>query len=266
MQEAGIGLDVPHELGDEERVTPRLAGDGTGVAAGRLVLAAQQGQRQALGVRGLQRPQGQHPAVDAGASPFVDLEECSQERACRRIVAAVTAQKEEPSARRVDGGAPRAGPRCRSRPIADHRSPGPADAGLPRRARSSRRARKARRRSSCGSGTRAASRGAVATASASPSVGKDPDQGSDVAGQERLRLQKRQALQVSTQSIDDAVECLVGHRLLLVAPARQDNGLVAADQIVEEAPDQGGLADTRRAMDVEGHGPPPAHIREGDLQ
>ena len=61
-----------------------------------LVLAAQQGQGQALGVRGLQRPQGQHPAVDAGACPFVDLEQCSQERACRRIVAAVTAQKEEP--------------------------------------------------------------------------------------------------------------------------------------------------------------------------
>ena len=32
-------------------------------------------------------------------------------------------------------------------------------------------------------------------------------------------------------------------------------------QIVEEAPDQGGLADTRRAVDVAGHRPPPAHVR-----
>ena len=99
-----------------------------------------------------------------------------------------------------------------------------------------------------------------------PQRWKDPDQRSDVAGQERLRLQDRQALQVLTQCIDDAVERLVGHRLLLVAPARQDNGLVAADQIIEEAPNQGGLADTRGAMDVEGNGPPPAHIGEGDLQ
>ena len=85
-------------------------------------------------------------------------------------------------------------------------------------------------------------------------------------GHERLRLPERQALQVLTQSIDDAVECLVGHRLLLVAPARQDNGLVATDQLVQEVPDQGGLADTRRAMDVEGYGPAAGHVCECGLQ
>ena len=69
-----------------------------------------------------------------------------------------------------------------------------------------------------------------------------------------------------TQSIDDAVECLVGHRLLLVAPAREDNGLVATDQLVQEVPDQGGLADTRRAMDVEGYGLATGHVRECGLQ
>ena len=72
VQEAGIGLHVSHELGDEERVTARLAGNRRGVGAAGLVQAAQQGQGQALGVRGLQRPQSQHPAVDAGACRFVD--------------------------------------------------------------------------------------------------------------------------------------------------------------------------------------------------
>ncbi len=42
--------------------------------------------------------------------------------------------------------------------------------------------------------------------------------------------------------------------------------MVATDQIVEEAPDEGRLAYPRRAMDVEGHGPAPAHVGEGVLQ
>ena len=265
MQQAGIGLDVPHELGDEERITPRLARDGHGVGAGSLVLAAKEGQRQVLGVRGLQRPQGQHPTVDAGACPFVDLEECSQKRACRRIVATVTAQKEEPwrvgwteefrEEERAVGVAPlqivdRQDQRTAISQAGQELTQG-AEGAAPQLLRVGDLGGEPWRRRH-GPGP--------------PQRREDPDQGSDVAGQERLRLQERQALHVLTQSIDDAVECLVGHRLLLVAPARQHNGLVAADQIVEEAPDQGGLADTRRAMDVEGYGPPPAHVRECDLQ
>ncbi len=55
VQEAGIGLDVPHELGDEERITPRLAGDRRGVGAGSPVAAAEEGPCQPLGLPGLQR-------------------------------------------------------------------------------------------------------------------------------------------------------------------------------------------------------------------
>ncbi len=121
----------------------------------------------------------------------------------------------------MGGGVPGARPRYRRRPIAGHRSPAPAGGGRPDGpgARAGPRRRAAATR--LGSGTSAASRGAVATASASPQRGEDPDQRADVAGQDGLGFRERQALQVSTQGIDHAIERLVGHRLLLVAPTRQ---------------------------------------------
>ena len=104
------------------------------------------------------------------ASSFLRLEDCSQERACRRIVAAVTAQKEEPSAvgwteeLREQGRAVGVAP-LQVIDRQDQRTP-IAQAGQ--------ELTQARRRGAAAPAGRGqgASRGAVATASASPSVGK----------------------------------------------------------------------------------------------
>ena len=65
-----------------------------------------------------------------------------------------------------------------------------------------------------------------------------------------------QAAQVAAQGVDQAVEGLVGDRLLLVAAALQDDHVPAPGQVVEEVLDQGALARARPAVD-EGGGRPP---------
>src|SRR5207248_557636 len=53
---------------------------------------------------------------------------------------------------------------------------------------------------------------------------------------------------------------------VLVAPARQDDGLTAVAQAIEEVPDQGTLADTGRAVDGDHDRPAPPAGRVRLLQ
>ena len=54
---------------------------------------------------------------------------------------------------------------------------------------------------------------------------KETRQRACLARHESVGLVSRERFQVATQSIDQGVECLVGHRLLFVAAAGQDHGL-----------------------------------------
>ena len=99
-----------------------------------------------------------------------------------------------------------------------------------------------------------------------PQGREDPGQRPEVARQQGARLGWRQACQVTGQHVDGGVEGLVRHRLLLVAPTGQDDGLLALDQIVEVPLDQDGLARSRGAVDPQDHGPTLRHGREGIVQ
>ena len=64
VQEAAIGLHVSREPATKQRgYRPTRGQSPRRKRSRRLVQAAQQGEGQALGIRGLQRPQSQHPAV-----------------------------------------------------------------------------------------------------------------------------------------------------------------------------------------------------------
>src|SRR5262249_29988649 len=84
------------------------------------------------------------------------------------------------------------------------------------------------------------------------------------AGQQRLRLQQRQGLQVPAEGVHQAVQRLVRHGLLLVATARQHDRLAALRQPVEETLDQRRLAYTGAAVNVKPYGPSlPASVEPG---
>ena len=135
----------------------------------------------------------------------------------------------------------------------------------PSRASSSRRAAKPRRRTSCGSGTSGTRRGAVATALAYRRTGKTRASRWTSRGSNACAL-ARQTLQVTAQGIDRAVEGLVRNRLLLVATARQDHGVLALDQSVEKALHQVALTDARPAGDIQSHCPTAPHGLERRIE
>ena len=119
----------------------------------------------------------------------------------------------------------------------------------PSRFSSSRSPAKARRRSSCWSGISGAGRRADGDGFDALQHRKHPGQKRHVLRQQALRLAGRQPLQVPRQGVDQAVERLVRDRFSLVAPAREDDGLVLLDQLVEERSNQRGLAGPRPAED-----------------
>ena len=80
---------------------------------------------------------------------------------------------------------------------------------------------------------------------------EQPRERQHVARHQRLGLRSRQRAEIVAQTVDDAVEGLVRDRLPLIAPAAQNHEVVGRRQLVEKAPDQRALADSRGAMNVD---------------
>ena len=86
--------------------------------------------------------------------------------------------------------------------------------------------------------------------------GEDPRQGLYVARHELSSLGCLEALQVAAQGVDDAVDGLERHPLLLAAAAGEHHRCGAFRQVLEEPVNQGGLARPGAAADKErGHFP-----------
>jgi hypothetical protein len=96
---------------------------------------------------------------------------------------------------------------------------------------------------------------------------KESRQRPDITRQERLGLGVWKPLQVAAQSVDEAVECLVWHRLPFVTTAFQDDHLrVALAQLFEKAADQGRLAHPRPPVQVDHLGATERGRIEGALE
>ena len=85
-----------------------------------------------------------------------------------------------------------------------------------------------------------------------PHHGKRACQRAGLRRHERRRLRRRERAQVRTQTVDDPVERLVWHRLVLVTSAAKHHRIVAVRQLVEKLLDQRGLADSRGAVNADG--------------
>ncbi len=84
---------------------------------------------------------------------------------------------------------------------------------------------------------------------------KKPRQSGDPGRQQHLRLVPRQAVEITAEGVDQAVEGLVGHRLLEEATPPQHHGSrIRLPRLGDEAIHQRRLADPRGAAHVHRHG------------
>ena len=87
-----------------------------------------------------------------------------------------------------------------------------------------------------------------------------------IARNEGFGLAPGQPPQVPAERVDERVNRLVRNRLLFVAPAGQDDRLVALEQRLQESLNERALADPRAAVNKHGHRTSLAHILERRIQ
>jgi hypothetical protein len=220
---------------------------------GRRVPGSQQGQRQLAPLRRRQRLDGQLAPLDALAR-LVRFQEGVQERTVGRVLAPVTTEKQQGRGVGRSEQVPQERGAVEVAPlqVVDEQHQGTTVGQAPQEfAQGGEAAPPDLMRI----GNRAVAPGDAGYRLQAARDREDPGQRPDAAGQQRLYLQQGQGLQVAAEGVHQAVQRLVGHGLLLIATSRQHHRLAAQRQAVEEPLDQGCLAHTRVAVDVERDGP-----------
>ena len=136
----------------------------------------------------------------------------------------------------------------------------------PSRASNSRNPPNARRRSSCWSGTSGTFCGSRSRACACRSTGKTRSQGRLSRAAEALRPGHRQALQVAAQGVHQAVQRLIGYRLVLITAAREDHRIGVGPQVFQEVLHQGRLSRPGPARDGDNDRTSLPHRGEGVVE
>ena len=262
---SGARRDVAHQLGDEKGITARLPGDRSGVGRHVRIASAEQAQRKLPRFRFRQCIDGQIAPIH---DPILTLrlpEERPQERAAPRVFVTVAAQQQKHG--RV-GGPHELRKQSRAIGIA----PLEVVDGQHQRA-SVAQPRQQFAQGDEGPPSQLSRVGDLDRTPRQRRHGLDPVQHRenlrerpDVAREYSLHCCGGQSPQMPAQGVDQAVQGLVGNRLLLVASPRQHHGRLTPDETRQEVLDQDSLSRPRAAVDVDGGRLPAAHRLERVIQ
>ena len=240
-----LGLHVVHQRADEERAAARLRGDARGHGGGHRKVAAQQLQRQPLGVGRFERADDQFTPL--ARERHVLAQQGRQARAVGDVLGPVRSHQQH-------GGRVRLAEDVQQQAGAVRVAPLQVVDDQHQRLRRGQRAEQLRQghRRARPQFLRAEDGPALTGARMDP---VDPlehrehlRQQRHVVGQQPVDHVRRQLAQVAAERVDQAVERLVAHRLLLVAAPRQHQRLRSRVQGVDEVVDDRALAHARRPV------------------